>query len=122
MSKHSHEVTWETVAADDEERVIQTNEILINYVSHAYVPQRGPSYASGGEPAEPAFCEFDGAKVRGNRGKWITLRHTDPGYQWAEAYFDANSDEFNEAAADDAMGDRADYEYDRRRDEAMCRD
>lgn len=34
-------------------------ELEIHYTYHPYVPARGPSYASGGEPAEDAFVEID---------------------------------------------------------------
>lgn len=41
------------------EREPHSYELDIRYTYHAYVPERGPSYASGGEPAEPAFVEID---------------------------------------------------------------
>lgn len=34
-------------------------ELEIHYTYHPYQPERGPSYASGGEPEEYAFVEID---------------------------------------------------------------
>lgn len=41
------------------EREPVSYELEIHYTYHPYVPARGPSYASGGEPAEDAFVEID---------------------------------------------------------------
>lgn len=41
------------------EREPVSYELEIHYTYHPYVPARGPSYASGGEPEEYAFVEID---------------------------------------------------------------
>ena len=41
------------------EREPVSYELEIHYTYHPYVPERGPSYASGGQPEEYAFVEID---------------------------------------------------------------
>lgn len=50
MSKH---FTTYTIVRDECEI-----DLEIEYIYHPAVAERGPSYASGGEPAEPAFIEI----------------------------------------------------------------
>lgn len=98
------------------ESVIQTNEVRIEFGYDPFVP------ATYSDPAEGGTAEFLGAKVLGNRGKWITLHPGDPLYAWAEAYFSANEDEFIEAGTrEDAerYWDDADRRYEQRRDDLM---
>ena len=100
------------------EDVIRQHEVRIHFIAHPYQPETGPTYSCGGTPAEDAFCEFDGAEVLGNRGKWITLRPGDPLYWWADEYLTDNQDKFNEAASYDRGGD-PDYWRDQMRDDRL---
>lgn len=73
-------------------------EVRITYTLHPYVPMRGPSYASGGEPEEPACVEFDSVQMF-VLGQWVDAPKLD---EWAEHYLqnDGLADAF-EAAHDD---------------------
>lgn len=57
-------------------------EVRIGYTFHPGQREQGPTYASGGQPAEPASVEFDSAEIQVD-GKWIAA----PGdlAKWAAA-------------------------------------
>lgn len=57
-------------------------EVRIRYTLHPYVPMRGPSYASGGEPEEPASVEFDSVQMF-VLGQWVEAPRL---AEWAEEY------------------------------------
>lgn len=78
-------------------------EVRIHFVLHPYVPMRGPSYASGGEPEEPASIEFDGVQKQDPTGRWIDAEELD---EWAEAYLhgDGEADAFETAHDDHIAG------------------
>ena len=58
-------------------------EVEITYTYIAGRPARGPSYASGGEPADPPEIEFVSATVTGSTlGKALQDKLND----WAEAW------------------------------------
>lgn len=66
-------------------------ETLIN-VTFCYYPaqhERGPSYASSGEPAEPASWEYQSASFLDEKGIWRDLAIGEWLDVWAEARFDA---------------------------------
>jgi hypothetical protein len=75
-------------------------EVRIHFTLHPYVPMRGPSYASGGEPEEPASIEFDSAQLF-VLGKWVDAPKLN---EWAEGYLqgDGLADAF-ETAHDDRI-------------------
>src|SRR5579859_7481753 len=79
-------------------------EVRIHFVFHPYVPMRGPSYASGGEPEEPASIEFDGVQKQDPSGKWIDAEELD---DWAEEYLHGNGapDAFETAHDDRIAGE-----------------
>lgn len=66
-------------------------EVRVHFVLHAYVPMRGPSYASGGEPEEPATVEFDRVQMF-VLGQWVDAPKL---AEWAEAYL--QNDGFDDA-------------------------
>jgi hypothetical protein len=72
-------------------------DIRIHYAFYPYQPERGPSYASGGEPAYDASIEFDHAE-REIDGKWIAASEFD---EWAVRMLDAHEDWALETACDD---------------------
>lgn len=99
-----------------------------------YVPARGPSYASGGEPAEGGYAE-DVRVTRlfhkETRKKWSTIAGEPPIIEtivtdldcppWLAEMIEENADcaALYEEAETDERNDRADYEYERRRDDRM---
>lgn len=86
------------------EREPVSYELEIHYTYHPYQPARGPSYASGGEPAEDAFVEIDRVECeQGMRPFELTDAEEEGALDWllGEA-----QDELI-ARADDA----ADYRY-----------
>ena len=124
MARHAnytHAVTAE-ILSEDGERVILTHEVRIDFVAVPYVPMRMPDLHQPGEPPEGGYCEFNGARVLGNQGGWIELRHGDPLYTWAYSYFHDNEHEFADAAAEKVrqqFWEEGDREYDRMRDDRM---
>ncbi len=92
------------------EREPVSYELEIHYTYHPYVPARGPSYASGGEPEEYAFVEIDRIECdQVNDMFELTDAEEEGVLDWllCEA-----QDEMN-ARADDA----ADYRYERLRED-----
>lgn len=92
------------------EREPVSYELEIHYTYHPYVPARGPSYASGGEPEEYAFVEIDRIECdQVNDMLELTDAEEEGVLDWllCEA-----QDEMN-ARADDA----ADYRYERLRED-----
>lgn len=57
-------------------------EVQITFTFHPYVPMRGPSYASGGEPEEPACVEFNSVQMF-VLGQWVDAPKLE---EWAENY------------------------------------
>lgn len=49
---------------------LPNTDLLIHFTFVPGIPARGPSYASGGEPPEPAIVEFDRVE-RMVDGEWI---------------------------------------------------
>ena len=103
-------------------------EVRIHFVFHPYVPMRGPSYASGGEPEEPACVEFDNVQMF-VLGKWIDAPKL---AEWADGYLQNDGlDEALATAHDDHIAgqeqaaemraenrrEAREYERSRRRDE-----
>ncbi len=99
MTKHHIETTHERDLERDDG--LPDADLRVHYVFHAYQPERGPSYASGGEPAEPASIEFDGVQIQVD-GKWNDA----PDFaEWAEAWLmNDGLDEAMSAAEDDRIG------------------
>lgn len=62
-------------------------EVRVHFVFHPYQREQGPSYASGGQPAEPAFVEFDGAQIKAD-GQWVKAPE-DIG-EWAANWLDGD--------------------------------
>lgn len=88
-------------------------ELQVTYSVTPYVPAQGPTYASGGQPAEGGEVELISVTLDG-REETLTDAEESAILQACE-----------ERAADDLAdyaSDRADYEYDRRRDERMERE
>lgn len=87
-------------------------------------PARGPSYASGGEPAEPAEIEFISVwtrmPIKGSPGHFAH----EAAPEWLAAFV-TGSDSVYEACGEDANWGEScpdpDIEYERRRDDAMER-
>lgn len=78
-------------------------EVRIHFVLHPYVPMRGPSYASGGEPEEPASIEFDSVQMF-VLGQWVDAPKLD---EWAEEYLqDEGLDDAMTTAHDDHVADQ----------------
>lgn len=102
-SKHHIDVTYERDVSEPD-RGLADAELRISFVFHPAQPMTAPSYASGGEPPEPAFAEFDGV-MREVDGKWIDA----PEYAgWASDWLHG---EGQYAAVNAANEDRvADYE------------
>ena len=82
MSKHHIEVDHEKDLEHD--NGLPECLVRILFVFHPYRRAYGPSYASGGEPAEPAFVEFDGAQKETN-GKWLNAPEFD---EWARQWLE----------------------------------
>lgn len=78
-------------------------EVRIHFVLHPYVPMRGPSYASGGEPEEPASIEFDSVQMFA-LGQWADAPKL---AEWAEEYLhgDGEVDAFETAHDDHIAGE-----------------
>lgn len=95
MSKHSITAIYNP---DDVEI-----EVRIGFTLHPYVPMRGPSYASGGEPEEPASIEFDRVEKRTLDG-WIAAPELS---EWAEAFLhtEGEADAFECARDDEIAGE-----------------
>lgn len=87
-------------------------EIMLD-VAYSYspgAPEQGPSYASGGEPAEAAEIEITGMSVKGAEvPQWFfdAVLASEKVMDWLQEQHDGDDD------------DRSDYEYDRARDERM---
>lgn len=92
MSKHYITTTYDPDGAEIEAR--------IHFVLHPFVPERGPSYASGGDPAEAASVEFVNIQTLVS-GKWTDAPDL---VEWAEDYLqnDGLPDAF-EVAHDDCI-------------------
>lgn len=77
-------------------------EVRITFTLHPYVPMRGPSYASGGEPEEPACVEFDSVQMF-VLGQWVDAPKL---AEWAEEYLhgDGEADAFETAYDDHIAG------------------
>ena len=78
-------------------------EVRIHFVLHPYVPMRGPSYSSGGEPEEPASVEFDSAQIF-VLGQWVDHPKL---AEWAEEYLmgDGIAEAFEGAHDDHIAGE-----------------
>lgn len=78
-------------------------EACIHFVLHPYVPMRGPSYASGGEPEEPASIEFDSVQMF-VLGQWVDAPKL---AEWAEQYLhgEGEADAFETAHDDHIAGE-----------------
>lgn len=68
MTRHYFDIDHERDPEHDDG--LPECEVRVRFVFHPYQREQGPSYASGGEPAEPAFVEFDGAQIKVN-GEWV---------------------------------------------------
>lgn len=92
-------------------------EVEIGFGFTPVTPERGPSYASGGEPADPPEVEFLSAKCSGLIDADMR-RKLDA---WAREYLASDA---GQQAAIDALpeDDDGDYRRDRARDDAMMRD
>lgn len=96
-SKHTLTAIYDPDGAEIEARIL--------FVLHPYVPMRGPSYASGGEPEEPACVEFDSVQMF-VLGQWVDAPKL---AEWAEEYL---QDEGLADALETAHDNRiADQEY-----------
>jgi hypothetical protein len=87
----------------------EEQEFTVTYTISKGYPASGPSYASGGEPAEPPqvellTVEMDGKPYDGDDVDWLVT------------YIEENHDYAAEAA------DRAEYFADQRRDARMMED
>jgi hypothetical protein len=80
---------------------------------HPYVPMRGPSYASGGEPAEPAIYEMDLLEILVGK-EWIAF----PSQLLTEKQEEAIEQEVL-SYADDVSGPDPDDLYRQRQDDRM---
>jgi hypothetical protein len=67
MTKHYFDIDHERDPEHDDG--LPACEVRIHYTFHPFVPERGPTYASGGQPPEAEFLEFDRAQ-RQIGGKW----------------------------------------------------
>jgi hypothetical protein len=88
-------------------------ELVVTYSVTPGQPERGPSYACGGTPAEPAEVEIISVKLDGEE-ELLTADENDA----LQAACDARAEE---ALADEAS-DYADYRRDQARDEQMTRE
>ena len=82
VSKHYFDIDHERDTERDDG--LPECEVRVQFVFHAYQPERGPSYASGGEPAEPASVEFEGAQ-RKIDGKWTDAPEFN---EWAASWLE----------------------------------
>lgn len=94
MSKHTITAIYDPDGAE--------TEVRITFTLHPYVAMRGPSYASGGEPEEPASVEFDGVHIF-VLGQWVEAPKL---AGWAEEYLqnDGLPDAFETAHGDRIAG------------------
>lgn len=91
-------------------------EIMLD-ITYSYspgCPEQGPSYASGGQPAEAAEIWITGMAVKGVEvPAWFfdAVIEGERVMDWIREHHDGDGDD-----------DRSDYEYDRARDERLDRD
>jgi hypothetical protein len=87
-------------------------EIMLD-VTYSYspgAPEQGPSYASGGQPAEAAEIEITSIKVKGTEVPlwfWAAVIAGDTVHEWLSEHHDGDED------------DGSDRDYDRDRDERL---
>lgn len=95
MSKHYITAIYDPDGAE--------TEVRITFTLHPYVPMRGPSYASGGEPEEPASVMFDSIQMFA-LGQWVDAPKL---AEWAEYYLqnDGLADAFETAHDDHIAGE-----------------
>jgi hypothetical protein len=91
--------------------------VSVEFCYYPGSPERGPSYASGGEPAEPASWEYQRASWRDKGGEWHPVAIGDFLDIWAFAKLNAceacdiedcvpsgpDPDDLRDAAMDRAM-------------------
>jgi hypothetical protein len=105
MSRHHIDTTHE--ASDGTKTLLR-----VFFVFHAYVPERGPSYASGGEPEEPASVEFlDVSSRDGNRWR-VAPEFDDWAAEWLETEGLADAIETARADVTEAEEARAEMRRD----------
>lgn len=98
-------------------------EVEIEFTVSPYIPEQGPSYASGGQPAEGGEVEILSATLS-IEGKWCgldTVTHTSAP-DWLVnilASNDAIIDRLRDAASQDDDGPDPDAAYERMRDGTM---
>ena len=130
MAQHTATITCELSMPDDSCELMAD----VSFNVSPYRPARGPSYASGGEPAEGGDVEdltVDRLYWIEVKKRWSTVAGDPPQFDpithdvdcpdWLEDMICRGADlsALAEGAAQDAEGDAADYKYERRRDEAM---
>ena len=90
------EVLFTPPGAEDQESSYPEIEIVFSYSPGA--PEQGPSYASGGQPAEPPEVEFISAKLIEGHGIEPTQAQID---DWADDWL--ASDTGYQAAIDEVV-------------------
>jgi len=109
------EVTFHLSGAPEDERETAYPKVDIQYSYLPGSPATGPSYASGGEPADPAEVEFISASLIHGDGLAPTQDQVDG---WAEKWLcDAGYHQAVEEAA--SSGPDPDAAYEAARDDRM---
>lgn len=95
---------------DDE----QETEVTVEYTISPYIPATGPSYSSGGEPAEGGEVEIVGVTVTNPLDRvTVAIKWTDAEDDRWSTYICENHEMFN----GDEEYDESDCRYDQMKDE-----
>jgi hypothetical protein len=98
MTQHIHTIELSFEHANAAGDFVETL-IAVDFLYYPAQRERGPSYSSGGEPAEPASWEYEGATWRDETGVWRPLAQG----EWLEIWASEKLKQCDAAAIEDCI-------------------